>query len=128
MRVRALTAVAAQGERLVAATPVGEIEGKWCGQGAVAAGDVLHVELELPRPRESSEILWLHAEGPTGQMNHPGRWLEGVAVDVDQEGVLTLDVGGTPVLVDTAGDPPLGVVGQRVRLLAEDMEFHPVGL
>ena len=55
-----------------------------------------------------------------------GLVIKGAVVDVDQYGVLTLDTGGGIVLLDTVGDPPLGIAGRPVELEVRDVELFPV--
>lgn len=56
-----------------------------------------------------------------------GVLLQGVVEDVDQDGVLTLRIADAVVLVETTGEPPLGVVGEHVAMLARDPEIYPTG-
>jgi hypothetical protein len=128
VRGKALEAVTKSGERLVLETPAGTIGGLWRGHGAVDLNDVLDVELELPRSHDWSEIDCVRDDKPNLWGSRSDPWLEGIALDVDELGVLTLDVAGAILLVDTTGDPPDGIVGERVRLRSVDLEFHPVGL
>jgi hypothetical protein len=115
------------GERLAVLTSAGPMAGLWRGRHPVGVGDELHFEMELENPRDWSEIGWRRVGGHSkvAPSSSP-LWIEGTVTDFDQNGVLTLDVAGTPLMIDTTGEPPLGVVGLTVRVAAQDLQFFPV--
>lgn len=54
--------------------------------------------------------------------------ISGTVLDVDENGLLALDLIGTVVLIDTSGEAPLGVVGQQVSFLVRDVEIYPTNV
>ena len=64
--------------------------------------------------------------------------LRGLVEDLDQDGVLTLRVAGSVVLIETVGEPPLHVVGEEVamfvrfaeisRPVCSELPVRPVGM
>jgi hypothetical protein len=54
----------------------------------------------------------------------PGKVLRGRVEDVEGETVV-LRVGDDLVLLDVAGDPPLGVLGSTVVVAAERLDIYP---
>lgn len=130
MRARALTAAGGSGERLRVVTSAGTMDGLWRGDVPVAVDDVLQIELEVRLPRDWSDIERVQDQHSTIHLPQSRAFLEGIVLDIDQDGVLSLDVAGAPLMVETTGEPPLGIVGGRVRLrlVAGDLEFHPMGV
>lgn len=128
MRGKALTAADGPGARICFSTRAGDLEGWWRGAYAVAVGDEVDVELELPESRDWSNVEVVGEARPTDPRAYESPYVEGIVLDVDQDGVLCLDVLGTPLMVETTGQAPHGIVGKWVRLFAQDLEFHPMGI
>jgi len=101
--------------------------GLWRSETPPVATTEVDVELEVPGQIDWTEILAVR--------DLPGHLvpaddellLQGVVEDVDQEGVLTLRIADAVVLVETIGEPPLGVVGEHVAMLARHTEIYPTG-
>jgi hypothetical protein len=49
----------------------------------------------------------------------------GVVTYIDFQDVLTLDVGGSTVRFDLDGEVPLGLEGNTVQVLTDDLEIYP---
>jgi hypothetical protein len=102
--------------------------GRWRGETPPMAMTDVDVELEVP-----GEVDW---RGILVARELPGHLvpvedemlLRGVVQDIDQDGVLTLRIGGAVVLLDTVGEPPLDVVGEHVAVLARHTEIYPTGV
>jgi hypothetical protein len=52
----------------------------------------------------------------------------GRIVDFGADDVLVLDAGGVPVMVDTDGDPPLGIIDRHAVLRAREVTLYPYDL
>lgn len=111
---------------LVVRAPVGgpvEVRGigvvgcaTWHGAAPPAEGIGTEIELNVPSDVDWSDIS-VGSESPAaGPCRSGGLVVNGIVADVDQDGVLALDTGGGVVLVDTVGDPPVGIVGCRFDL------------
>ena len=86
----------------------------------MTVGDELDVELEFPEPLKwSARKVDLIDSGSSGS-----GWLTDIVTAVDREGVTTVDLAGAPLMIDTVGEAPLGIVGLIVRFSAEDVEIH----
>jgi len=120
MRVR-LDAVD-RGEKLVVRFALGghSVSATWRGVEPPEVGHSYDVELNVP-----SELAWGTGLRPVSEQGDADT-LGGVVEDVDGE-VVTLRVGGTPLLLDVTGDPPLGVLGMGVSL-STDVEVYPTGI
>jgi hypothetical protein len=93
------------------------VSATWRGVEVPAVGQSCDVELDVP-----SELAWGTSLRLVGEQ-HEAQALGGVVEDVEGD-VVTLRVGSTPVLLDVAGDPPLGVVGMSVSVIAA-VEVYP---
>ena len=54
--------------------------------------------------------------------------VRGVVDEVDQLGVLVLNVAGAIVLIETIGEPPEGVVGSTVVIVTRRASVFPTGI
>lgn len=102
----------------------------WRGGRQQASGELLDVELDA-----RDEINWREVivgpppAGLVGKVNERALTIRGVAEGLDQYGVLTIEVvGGGFIMPDTAGEPPLGVVGREVSVTIPRIEVYPYGV
>jgi hypothetical protein len=54
--------------------------------------------------------------------------ITGRVIDFDELNVLTIVTAGSPVMIDTIGEPPLGIVGRKVLVRAPKIDFYPTGV
>jgi hypothetical protein len=127
MRVTLLQPAVSDGDCVLFAADGGRGAARWRGSGQ-AAGESVDVEMdikdeidwrEITPAVSASEALSVHE----GQMS-----IHGTVEDVDQDGVLTLRIPGAVLLIDTVGEPPIGIVGQEVGFVAHDAEIYPTGI
>ncbi|MGY4644580.1 hypothetical protein [Cellulomonas sp. URHB0016] len=86
------------------------------------------VELEVPGEVDWRQIV-VTGEGADAQEPAEDELLlRGVVEDLDQDGVLTLHVAGSVVLIETVGEPPLYVVGKEVAIIVRSAEIYPTGV
>jgi hypothetical protein len=104
-------------------SPAGRLMGTWRGSDLPVVGEVHDVELDL-----LGDLEWGHqvrvderAEGVYGSD------VVGLVEDVDGRGV-TLRIAGAVALLDVVGDPPRGVVGQRVAIAPMSLSLFPTGI
>ncbi|GEA86041.1 MAG: hypothetical protein NVV70_14810 [Cellulomonas sp.] len=103
-------------------------DGLWRGDSPPVAGAEVDIELEVPRIIGWTEIM-VARDLPRDVRPADGELLlQGIVEDVDQEGVLTLRIADEVVLIETVGEPPLGVVGQHVAMFAQRSELYPTGI
>lgn len=115
------------GCRVGVITPIGTAIVTWVG----AAPGVEHdceVELEI-----AGAVPWerIKDAGPTGTPTLRRRpdglvSLRGRVDDIDEDLVLRLWLGATSLLIDSVGEPPLGVVGRFVDIVVDDVTLFPV--
>lgn len=98
----------------------------WLGP-AETAGAQVDVELQIRDEVDWKDVIVVSAAGEHADRD-VGLVVRGVVDDVDQYGVLTLRVADGVVLIDTRGEPPLGVVGRTVRFAVRDVEIVPTGV
>ena len=100
---------------------------RWRGGPVPAPGVRPSVELEITAVVPWTKIAVGETRGltdpPDGQLV-----LTGTVEDIDHQGVLILRVGNGVVLIDTSGEPPLGVVGQQIATTISDVEIFPTGV
>jgi hypothetical protein len=99
--------------------------GEWRGAAAPVVGAEVDVELEPAGQVDWADVV---LDPALHDIVHPGDGelvLDGLVDDVDQYGVLTLQLVGGFVLIDTTGDPPFGIVGRRVRLFVRGTVLYP---
>lgn len=102
--------------------------GLWRGETPPVAATEVDIELEVPGQIDWMEIL-VARELPGHLLPAESELLlQGVVEDVDQDGVLTLRIADAVLLVETIGEPPLGVVGEHVAMLARHTEIYPTGV
>jgi len=100
----------------------------WRGETVPTGAGEVDAELEVP-----GEVDWRTIVAASTRANVPSPaedelLLRGVVEDLDQDGVLTLRVAGSVVLIDTVGEPPLHVVGQEVAMVVHSAELYPTGV
>ena len=100
----------------------------WEGENPHPAGVEVDVELDLPDEVDWNRIVVGPMDGRIVELRESGLVLRGVVVDLDELGVLSLSVGTGVVMVDTLGEPPLGVVGQTVALPVDRLAVYPTGI
>jgi hypothetical protein len=116
------------GDRVVVKSPYGALTGRWQGD-MPSVGWQQAVEVDV-----DGVVLWgqdirlsdvavneLKDEGPFVRVS--GRVTEFGADDV-----VVLDLGGTVLMVDTDGDPPLGIVDRYVTIQARAVTLYPYDL
>jgi hypothetical protein len=88
---------------------------------------VVDVEIDIP-----GEYLWDTEVRRVGEETSvgiaeldQGVRVVGEVVDLDHLGILTLRINGSHIMVETLGEPPLGVVGGLVEVCAERIELYP---
>lgn len=105
--------------------------GRWSGAGEPVEGR-FDVEFDVSLPVRWSSIAVLECGGEERvEVSAVGPTLVDVlgrVLDCDEEGVLSLAVGATNLLLDTTGEPILGVVGRRVRVNGLALELFPYEL
>jgi len=104
---------------------------RWGGVGGPVEGRFdVEFEVSLPIPWSSIAILECGGEDRV-EVSAVGPTLVDVlgrVLDCDEEGVLSLAVGATHLLLDTTGEPILGVVDRRVRVNGLALELFPYDL
>ena len=105
-------------------TAVGPVTARWRGEDAPVVGATHEVELDT-----CGRLVW--AEGlsivsPDGP-SHGVQTLSGLIEDIEGDSVV-VRVGEGVLLLDVAGDPPLGAVGEVVSLRPAAFEVWPTGI
>jgi hypothetical protein len=104
-------------------TEVGRLRGHWRGSNSIANGDLVDVELDLPRPRSLAELV---IDAPSDAA--PGM-LRGVVAAVFDDGVLVLQVGSAAIQLELGNGPPASdIIGATVDVTAEDLGIYPSGV
>jgi len=105
--------------------------GRWNGMRAPVKG-TFDVEFDVSLPVHWSSVDVLEGRGDDrveiSAVDPELVDFFGRVLDCDEEGVLSLSVGPTHLLLDTTGEPILGVVGQRVRVSGLALEVFPYEL
>jgi hypothetical protein len=106
---------------------IGTVTGTWVGASPGLKQDY-EVELDAP-----GVVPWdmINVAGPNGTpilLERPDGLvsLTGRVDDIDEDLVLQLWLGETSVMIDTEGEPPLGIVGRFVDVVVEDLVLFPV--
>jgi hypothetical protein len=100
----------------------------WRGGSGQAPGERVDVELDA-----RGEISWREVvidPQPTelvGKVSPRALTIRGVVEDLDQNGVITIRVAGGILLLDTAGEAPVGVVGHEVGVIIPQVDVYPTG-
>lgn len=87
-------------------------------------GDIIQVELELPRPRRWSDLL---TDSPSGGLEGPHATLHGQIEAADGE-VVIARVEGALLQLELLDAPPVNPVGTEIEIAADDLEFYPTGI
>jgi hypothetical protein len=106
----------------------GQSTAVWRGQTLPDPGDY-DVELEIPIVLHWGRDL-RKLETPTAgiQQTADGYRLTGLAVDLGPDGALTVDLGGSIVMLDTEGTPPANAVGRMVEFDSPVLELYPTNI
>jgi len=105
-------------------TAIGPVTASWRGQDAPIVGMIVDAEMDV-----SGALVWgedlsiVSSDGSGGQ----GQTLIGRVEDIQGESV-TLRVAEGLLLLDVAGDPPLGALGEVVSITPECFEFWPTAI
>ncbi len=110
---------------------LGDGVGRWSGAGDPAEGR-FDVEFDVSLPVHWSSIGVLECNGDDrAEISAVDPTLVDVfgrVLECDEQGVLGLLVGPTHLLLDTTGEPILGVAGRRVRVNGLALEVFPYEL
>ena|ERR1700730_577778 len=102
----------------------------WRGDPVPAEGAEFDAEIELPGNHAwNRDIRLADVESSTG-FHHESEANEvvGEVVDFDADRTLTVRIGDSLTILDTTDDPPLGIVGRKVRIRPHSIELHPYDL
>lgn len=104
----------------------GETVVGWRGDGPPTLGEAVDVELDIPDRLHWSEVDVVDAE--PGLLREPETVARARVVAVDEDGVLTLAVGGAILLLETYGPAPDDLPGRVVQVRAERISVWPTNL
>lgn len=126
MRVRVEKIVDERRRVLACASALGALHLVWEGEALPELG--WHdVELDVPAILE-----WGREIGPAGDVGDAGGTdapgLVGQLLSFDEAGMAEIRVKDGLLLVETLGEPPLGIVGQTVEVHAPSLHAHPYDL
>lgn len=99
----------------------------WRGEGDPVTGVPVHVELEVPDEVDWERIAITPSGAGAQAVPDDALLLSGVVEHLDDDGVVTLRVAGSIVLVETVGTPPPGVDGKPFTLAVRRAEVYPTG-
>lgn len=105
-------------------TDLGQVVAHWRGGEAPTVGSEQHVEVDAV-----GSLVW--ADGPRivaphGESEH-GQTLTGRIDGIDGDAVV-VRIGGSVVLLEVEGDPPLGALGGTVSVRPSAFELWPIDL
>lgn len=126
MYVTLATPAATEGE-VRFTSPDGDGVATWMGDPQ-QQGTLINVELDI---RDDVDWAYISIEPPRVEvfrLEDNQLTLSGVVRDIDPEGVLTLHIGQTALLVDTTGTPPPDIVGQSVIFAVRHVRLYPTGI
>lgn len=98
----------------------------WMGPGGPASGDS-DVELDIEETVPWESIALTDEQEGLGRDGEQAV-VRGTVVDVSDDGVLTLRVRGSILMVDTDGEPRGDVEGRVVVVRTSDLRAFPTGL
>lgn len=104
----------------------GRFTGRWQGDEQPTAGSSHWVEVDVDDvPVWGDDIRLLDA--PTSELadDTGSVRVSGLVAEFGVDDVLVVDLNGSHLMIDTDGDPPLGVVGRYVTLQARDVSLFP---
>lgn len=124
MRVMVVRALEGSAGWLVIKSPSVSGSVVWNGDALPLLGVEVDVELDA-----HDGVDWgvIAVDPPARAIINPasdGLTVDGLVEDFDQYGVLTLRLAGGLMLFDTAGDPPIGIVGRRVRMVVPNVALY----
>ncbi len=108
-------------------TPSGDLLGQWIGDVPTAAGEIVNIEVDTRRVYSISdfEIVEDGSEGFSVLPDSEDVRIRGAVMEVDEYGMLTLNVAGHLMFVETEGQRPHDFVGSTVEIIANDLKFYP---
>lgn len=114
------------GDLVVMETAFGRLVGRWRGRRAITAGQPVDVEIDVRQSYavDRFEVVVDGARGLTVDSEN-STLICGVVTDIDFQDVLTLDIGGSSLRFDLEGEVPLGLEGNTVLVLTDDLEIYP---
>ncbi|HEY8544139.1 MAG TPA: hypothetical protein VIL36_03795 [Acidimicrobiales bacterium] len=115
--------------RVTVRSAVGTFTAGWDGDRP-PVGSREAVELDVGGVALWGEDVRLVDDGSSSRIEDDGSDIRlcGRIVEFGADDVLVVDVGGSPVMLDTDGDPPLGVTGRYVAVRARDVTLYPYNL
>jgi hypothetical protein len=108
-------------------SPAGDGLAIWKGDPVPDDGAEFDVEIELPGDYVwNREISLADEDSPTGfRHRSEANDVVGEVVDFDADGTLTVRIGDSITMLDTTGDPPLGILGRKVEIRPHSVELYP---
>jgi hypothetical protein len=122
-----ITVLSRSGDIVSFSSDAGHGSGMWVGAGPVESAEYF-VEVDLSEPIDwasistTTRVSMIEPEVEVGRVR-----IVGVVEDVDDELVVQLRVGDhLRLLLDTLGDPPLGIVGESIELRQVELTIFPM--
>lgn len=126
MRGVVLASVEGQGTDLRIDTEVGPVQGVWRGDSPLNSGEALDVELEFPNARAWHDIASAASTNATRIISSAP--LFGTVVELFDDGVLLVKIGGSIVQIELDNGPSLDPAGKTVAISPDDLEIYPTGV
>ena len=106
----------------------GNLSGQWVGDVPIASGEIVDIDVDTRRiyPIGEFEIVVGGTDGFTILPDSDEVRISGIVMEVDEYGILTLNVSGHLMFIETEGDVPDDFVGSRVQIITNDLKFYPM--
>lgn len=131
MRVRVTSVLEADRRLVQCDSACGPLQVIWHAPDLPSTGDH-DVELDVPATLTWGAEIWRAADGRRdgiGRRDGVGRpILTGTLADLDELGLATVELREGLLVVETRGDPPLGLVGEVIELHPPAITAHPYEL
>ena len=110
-------------------TSVGDLLGTWRGEQPVEVSDFIDVEIDVRAAHVFDELDFVSNpdEGFRIQQDDAVA-VTGRVVEIDHQGVMSLEVGSALLSIEMEGVAPLEISGMLVTLVVRDLEVYPTAI
>ncbi len=129
MRAQVLDPPRSSDSRIRLGTSAGHLMATWRGDESVDVHDFFDVEIDVRATHLFEELEFVSSPGEGFRIQHDDAVaVTGRVVEVDDQGVMSLEVGSALLSIEMEGIAPLEISGTLATVVVRDLEVYPTAI